>query len=843
MYGPRILSMLLVAGVLAFGASVCKAEAADEIGLRHSSGVTSGIRRYVPGKWTVVATNVSNFTDQPVEVLVTSHFGDDPNLQYARHVWVPAKAQRSTWYPILTPASIDLEAKNTELSSLLFGRSGKAETPLRNSQGEMTQSRLISIHRPTITGVISAVDDDPEDDPDDAGKDSDDKSEASVHAAIAVMKESMRSPLTFCTLFEDFLPPVQESLQGLDQLVICNDRLASDAAGLTAVRHWLQAGGRVWIMLDRVAPETLELLLNDSFKCQVVDRVGLNQVLIEDAQPLSLIGPNDAREFEKPVDFVRVLVSDVEMIHTVNGWPASFSRRVANGYVLFTTLGAEGWMRPRTRWEPQLDIPFSSLNRAATQQLSFLAGEFLQPAEPPMLKAEDLQPYLTQRIGYKVAGRGSVFGILGSFCGLLVLAAVCLARRQQLERMIWVAPVAALVTAGTLIVIGMWTKQAVPPTVAVAQLVEVEPGAEDIQMTGLMAIYNQEASSTPIGAKRGGLFDLDMSGLAGATRRMVRTDMGAWHWENLTLPSGVSTASFQHAAKIDHPVEVRGTFSEAGFTGTLSPGPFENVGDALIALPSARNLGIRLDEEGNFTAGAGQTLASGQFLTGNILSDEQRRRQSIYRNLLPEGAPEKCPARPVVFAWADAFDMQFICSEQAKLVGSALLAIPLEIERPPAGTRLTIPSPCLAFRAVGGPLKHPSAAYTNHRKEWVEVRDASQAWLRFQVPPEILPVELDSAVLTIEINAPARKVSVLGLSSGKPVDLITRNGPVGSMRCEVQRADLLELDDRGGLLLGIDVGKGQSMLPDSDPLASRGSLWKIEDVKVEVSGMTLEPTR
>jgi len=73
----------------------------------------------------------------------------------------------------------------------------------------------------------------------------------------------------------------------------------------------------------------------------------------------------------------------------------------------------------------------------------------------------------------------------------------------------------------------------------------------------------------------------------------------------------------------------------------------------------------------------------------------------------------------------------------------------------------------------------------------------------------VLPVELDRATVTLRINAPSRKVELFGFAGQRVVSLATRRSPVGTLRLDVDRADVLKLDDRGGFLFGISVGDGR----------------------------------
>lgn len=814
----------LAASVLAICVSPTAAEPPAELsGASFNVGAPAGIRRLRPATWGLVAVDAVNVREQPASVLAMTYFAGDPNLQYGRRLWIPPRSRRRSWCPIFTPrvdppapGSSALGTTQVQLEWLLFDRSGAKEVLLRSPFEQVASSRPLSVHHSrAITGVVfgGSAKEDPLDD--------------AVLDTIAAMRvSSSLSPLV-AILHEDFLPPVFESLDGLDQLVLAGDRLASDAAGLVAVRHWLHRGGRLWVMLDKVDPTTVELLLGNGFRCRIVDRVGLCRVLIREVHERGEVSPHPPREFEEPVDLVRVLTTDVQVTHTVNGWPASFWQPVGKGEVLFTTLGARAWVRPRTASDPRRNMLLDEPASVADRPLAALGARLSQPRRAPILKPQQFEPYLAEQIGYRIVSRGSVIGVLGTFCVVLLGSWVWTAHKGQPQRMVWLGPVAAAACAAVLIGMGFRAREAARPTVAVAQLAEVEPGSDALVITGLAAIYNRQTSGAPLGAVRGGMFWPDMTGLGGTTRRMVRTDLDAWHWENLSLPAGVRTAPFEYATKISSPIEARAAFGPHGLTGSLTSGPFQGMADAIIATPSQMNLAVELDGKGGFSAGVDNVLASGAFLGGALVSDEQRRRQLVYEQLLPGGPGSNYPHRPMFFAWASPLDMQFLFPPEARRGGSALLAVPLVIERSPPGTRVAIPSPLLPYRSVAGPRRQISSAYNNTRHEWLELRVASQICLRFQVPREVLPIELDHAALTVRINAPSRSFELFGLSDGRPVTLATRNGPVGTLPpFRIDRADLLELDDQGGLLLGINVGGD----------TADKSAWRIEQVQLTVTG-------
>ena len=89
----------------------------------------------------------------------------------------------------------------------------------------------------------------------------------------------------------------------------------------------------------------------------------------------------------------------------------------------------------------------------------------------------------------------------------------------------------------------------------------------------------------------------------------------------------------------------------------------------------------------------------GQFLAGAVLSDEQQRRQKLYREFLKPVQNERPDDRPVLLAWARPVETHFRLAAEARETGTALLIVPLRLERPAPGTRVTIPAPLGANRA------------------------------------------------------------------------------------------------------------------------------------------------
>jgi hypothetical protein len=796
-------------------------------GLRLIPARATGPKNYTPNTWGLLSVDVENRSDESAEVTAALGFAADPTLQFARRYWAPARSRRTGWLTVRAPSEPLAGTQNLRFRMLLYEGDGSSGVVVRSPEGEMVHnSALRTTPLKSVTALIEEFGPTPL-----AGR-IDDAREATV-----AMRVGVSQPRFVYSLTDEFLPHSLAALDGLDQMVIASDRIGRDAAALLALRRWLYSGGRIWIMLDLVSPETVALLLEDAWSCEIVDRVSLTALEINgvgsEAQHLS----TTSQDFEEPIELVRVLPSGVEVDYEVNGWPAAFRQRVGDGHVLFTTLAARGWTRPRPGTDRVSD-PLLFSGRVSTPPFEHLGFEFIQPRERPAPPAAIWQPVLEDQIGYETLGRGTVFGVLGGFCAALFVAGAVLSWQSRLEWLRWIAPGVALVATGALAAFGYQNKQSVPDTVALGQFVQVAPGTSDVIVTGEAAIYHQQPSEESVSTTSGGVLWPDMEALGGTTRRMVWTDMNRWHWENLELPAGVRRAPFQTALEVDRPLMARARFGPDGLEGQLATGPFAEASDALIATPAGARLALHLSEDGQFTAAPDDVLAPGAFISSGLLSQEQRRRQEIYARLFTPEGPHARPDRPMLFVWADALDSGFQFPETERRAGSSLLSIPLTIDRAPPGTRVRIPAPFIQYRAGPGPGETAfTSAYSNHSGRWEQQAGHTRNWLSFQMPETLLPLDLERVRLSLQITGPAGRIQIMGVADGQPVPLETVENPVGTMHFEIDRTDVLAPDREGRLLIGVFVGipRDTAGARPGDPVAIRDP-WRIEFLRLEAEG-------
>ena len=308
----------------------------------------------------------------------------------------------------------------------------------------------------------------------------------------------------------------------------------------------------MWILLDRTDPELARQILRDDWTIQIIDRVELTHVAITGASPSA------RRDFEQPVEMVRVAAPGMEVIHRVNGWPASMRRRVGEGWVTVTTLGPRGWQTP---WG------------FANDSLREVGDLAIRRRPVPPLPAAALERYLSAQIGYKIIGRPLAAVILGVMVLGLLTSGLWLTRVNRLEFAGVIGPVLAVIVAAILLVIGTSHRHDTPLTVASAQLVRVVPSQRAAVVNGMLSVYSPDPGMGPIEAKRGGVVWPDMTGQGQTLLRMAWSDYDKWQWQRLTLPAGaVRPTQIWDVIPLAGPVAVHIGFDETGLVGASSPG-------------------------------------------------------------------------------------------------------------------------------------------------------------------------------------------------------------------------------------------------------------------------------
>ena len=822
----RIFMGLMAFVAASMGACALGQTSKDASPILSLPGVTDGIGHFVSGTWGSVRFRVSNPSDQPATGTVVAYFEDDQSLQFARRVWVPPRSTRESSMPVLPPKVEFLadsrDRKRSELKTFLMESSGSEEVISQTNDVEKVYSSPISFERRSAPVVTITDLDSPRRDDYELWLD------AIGSAQIAKFKSSQLIELPF-----DFLPVLSETLKAAGGMIVMGDRLANDPAAMDAIRDWVNDGGSLWVMLDLVELDTVRGLLGDSLPLTQVGRIGLDTLRLERTDRTSADTPQ--REFERPAEMIRLVAPDSQVLHTVDGWPASFVREMGRGRIVATTLDVRAWVKDRTGSSAG-DLNGRVAKNDVTAPLLEVFDQFVEPTEQSRLSAENFAPLVTARIGYSILDRFNVLTILCGYSSVLLLVGLWLRQRGRLERMLWIIPVLSAMSSIPLLLAADASRHSAPASVSLAQSIETSADRMTANVKGIAAMYQPAPWVASLSSDDFGTILPRQTGTGGKIRRLTWTDSDRSEWMNLDFPAGISSATFTYAQSFDHPLEANIRLGDRGLTGKLPAGLPDGLSDAVIATSSDRVVALQLEGQGRFQSDETGVLAPRQYIAASVLNDEQRRRGEILAQVFEvEGRATRYPQVPTVFVWADPLKMPFEFPAEMKQFGSSLMALPVRLLPPEPGERIWIPAPLLSCRAIAAPNSTgASVSFDNRKRQWQEQSRPTDTWVRFQIPSELLPLEIERVTLTIDINAPLRTVELsTGLPSGM-VSISKRNEMVGQFTFSVEQTEAIQLDEAGGFLVRLAVSELNGGTSGGREVSFLERRWKVNSLDLDV---------
>jgi hypothetical protein len=523
-----------------------------------------------------------------------------------------------------------------------------------------------------------------------------------------------------------------------------------------------------------------------------------------------------------------------------------------DGKLLITTLGARGWMKVRPDGAEKTNDPLQSAKFMPTEPMADLADAFFREREPQLLPSAAVEPQAVEYVGYSVPSWWLIVGTLSGFSVCLVAIGGWLLRCGRLEQIWWVGSILAFAVSLLLIEAGRMNRQGIPATMASVQLITAIRGTDDLISDGLLSVYHPEGSDFAVESTRGGRMMPDMTGLEQTSRRMVTTDLGVSHWENLQQPAGVRSTPFRQSEAVTDRPQAHATFDSRGLSGQYSgfvpPGT-----DAIVATRNGR-LGVTLKSGGEFFGRAADVFEADRYLAAGLLSDEQDRRRRTLKALLGNPRRPDYPELPQLMFWSGPQDNGFRFGKELRDEGASLIAVPLILVRPPHGTDITIPSPFLSYvnrRSPDG--TQASAMWNDVKQQWEERSVPGSAWLSVDIPRELLPMAVEALRVDLKVSGPIGRVQFLGLKNGSAVSLQTIVNPVGSLSIDITDADALTIDDEGRLVLGLRAGESDRTLPETAPPDARRQVmpsldqtarvnhWRIESLTLQLRAKVTEP--
>lgn len=835
---------------LASSLLACCADGQDETA-KPPTAVTvapAGAQRFSTGQWAALAVVGVNPTDKDSEEVVSVFMGDESQLQFSTKFWLPSHSKRQTWMPVRVPSGDSVSSGRVEMSMLRLVESDGVESFANNFVGMPISKRSMMLADSEInTGLL--IDLPGLEDAREAIERSNTLSRV-INAGRDTTVESLLD-LPSVNFVSNFLPPTKGALDELDQIVIAGNHLVNDTRGITAVRHWLRKGGRLWIMLDVTDQALVTELLGQDVSHTEIDRVELNQLQFVMTTPAMGRSDTDGGSWssEVPAQMVRVLtdIPEKDVACKVDGWPAAFWKRVGDGEVLFTTLDARAWIDGDGQAEGQAE-------GKASAALYHLSRTFFEPKHQSTDFQQALSPILDRKIGYRIPSRRLATTLLGINALVILVAGIWWMRQRRLERMAILVPVSAIVTTIAMLAIGTQHAQSVPSTVATGQVIRINQGTGEADISTVMAVYSQDAGDLGL-VSGSGTLTMPVENEGGTSIRRVRLgDDGSSRWIGADQPPGVVRHFVSDSTlQLTSPIRVRGTFNANGFLGSVAGLESRTFDDGVIVRFPAPLTGVTLDTDSSgeqsesareISAGIMDRLASDQFVPGTLLSDDQRIRQEFLRDLfdgpgLFDGPEDRSMGNQLsLLFWTDPIDIGVQFSDRFDHRGSALVSVPVQIDRPVPGSDFVVPATFIHTEPLATKLGI-SSLIDPRTGRWLEsLTKPVVTELIFAFPKALAAMNLQSVNVSMKINAPSRSLVIRAMIDGKPEIMHQQKDPTGVVEFTIDRKEALGMHAEGGLWISFEITESDNAIKQrAEKMAERAkeSLPQIDPIRIDDS--------
>jgi hypothetical protein len=743
-----------------------------------ASGGMSGIGTFRRGEWGKIRTLIKNPTDRAVQPVLSIRAREANDIQYAARVWLPPKSRREVHSPFKAPQTAGEDGRSFPIETQLIDPRGG-----RSIQLDRTNSSVIHQDQEMVTGEM--------------------RGDGSGTSLLQALRSTTRYGPTTSFLSKGRVPSTLLGIEGLDALCISRTPDMS-ADQIEALRQWVAAGGHLWLRLDKIEEGFGERLLGAAWSVTRLERMDLTEFTVHGPYQRSHTVKRDY-----PVRVERVMAPDMETLHTVRGYPASMRKQVGHGQLLITTVNGDAWLDEEDEANSLL------------RQLDWFLPE-VESDEGPKVE-ESLAQYGQQSIGHRVLGRTPVAAVLGGLVIVMLGVGGYLYWRDRLEHLAWAGGALGLVATAALLGLGTSQRQSTPDTKNTTGLVQVSPKMENASVEAVASLYHSGSVDQITGSAA--MPDVKASLSSQVGLRMTWRDSQSWRLENLELPPGVvKRIPMKDVQPLTDVPEAELRFTEDGVAGRVVGEQFGLLGDAVIATANGY-LAAPLDQEGRFKRSPGVAPAQGTFFGDKMtLSNREQARQRVYRGLL---ARPDFPRRPVLMGWSNAPLNLTRVPQAAVQQDESVVTLPLKLREAEAGSEVMVPTQFLPFRPVQGDRMPNNTAYNIMNGTWQQVTTGQTVLMRYEVPEEVKPLELEKATLLMRMEAPRRPFYIVTFRDGRVVTLESGSEASGEMIFTLEGDDLPARTEDGDILLGVDVGESQG---------TGNNPWEIERLQLAVAG-------
>ena len=623
------------------------------------------------------------------------------------------------------------------------------------------------------------------------------------------------------------LPVSYLGWDAIDWLVIGEAETLRDASTVETIKRFVQTGGNLWVMLDQVPTEQVRPLLSGRQLCETVDETELTDFVVEMVSSTSVLAEEDRTvRVSTPVKMKRVAVEGAEVSHKVGDWPAAFRMRSGYGYIYFSTVGSQAWIKERTGTKPY-DLSMTSDFQNQLWAIDWVREVSNIRNYQPF--SRDETNYSVELIGSPVPPRSLIAVLLSGFCLLILAVGLWLYSVGDLNRMGYIVPIVSGLCAAGIVIGSAWVRREIEQTDSRLQMVELSDDGNNAYVREHGAVYQTESSDMQLVGRIDGSGAPDASVTSGI-KTLASTDIMSWSMQNSAWPPGIWKFSTSGIVETDS-MRATGRLTKKGLE--ITPPGSLSLSDVVVNfVPGNRMIA---SQDGESVLADGSLNASGdRWFVDTLVTNEQTRRAAVYRDYFKVKEREtRMPRR--LLGWSNRWEElpQWNRSD-LKQAGSALVSIPIQLIPPVPNDPILIPHGLVTIQNSRDSVSS-STAFDQSKGEWIaDSTYAAEVDLEFLLPKEALPFAADQIEIELDVRAPRRTVTLFHVTEGNSVELGKIDNPSVPWRFNVTNERVLKdcVDGVVRLKLVVSERNDKATDPGSVSLMS----WQVSHFHLSLRG-------
>lgn len=618
----------------------------------------------------------------------------------------------------------------------------------------------------------------------------------------------------------------------VDCFVVADERILANAANQNMLKRWLLRGGRLWVMLDRLPSNCIAPLLETDQSIATIEEAVILNGIVDTFSFLAKPEKERLISSDIPLRMKRVIQSGGTVTHQLESWPLAVWFPVGRGVILATTLSPRAWITPR------FILPDTPEEKRTAYELSPWAFElgpqfFQARSDSRLTNSLKDSDYPLRQIGNPVVSKTIVSWALGSFVVALCGLGIYQMRIGGAVRLGWMAPLISVLGCIPLVFASLWIRSEIPETWGQLQIIDVSSDGSNAVIRGASAMYLTDTTNMHLSSNLESRVE-PISKQDVGVRRWEWKDLQQWSWRNDNWPAGLWRANDQ-VSQATKELIVKGSFDENGLILETPIGLSSPLQDPLVSFSQGSQLLCRAKGERLWVADSSQVAAGERWISGTLISDEQMRRAEIYRSMFESNVVTEARTKRVLYGFTDLWQGGPTWDRQLVRRGTALVSLPIRLQRPIAGSKIHIPYSLMTAEALHEKTRL-TTAFNQKTGRWKQdATIGTVAQVRYHLPPEVLPLQASSIAIEVMANAPQRRLVLSKVNDGKVSEIANIESPSIPWSKTLTATKDMPDPNLGFIDLQIEVTSRLGANAEFEQVVN----WGIEYVRVHVNGIVL----